>query len=230
MAFAHISLLILIFYHYLILVIGGTSKSDVDHIRVNAGGSLRHGPIRFIDSPTLCTIEAHPVDIADCLEAIDKIPPGKVYFDPAHPGDRNRDKPIDILFTSPGRERRITLPAVFQSKSCVILVFSHRGREKAPTSVKAATALYFSILPDAKAAAEKIVKKCLKGKNDRVGGTKLTSSRLGNALIQYWVTVGAVPPHARDDGDSAGPSRMGEKRTEAALERPGATPGRGRYR
>jgi len=137
---------------------------------------------------------------------------------------------MDVHFTSPGRDRKCKFPAAFISKSCAVLVFSRKGSEKAPKTVNAATTLYFAILPDARAAAEQFVKKCLSGKSKKVGGSKLTSSRLRTALVQYWVMVGPSPPNLRGDGHSGRPSRLSEKRRGVALERPRVKSGGGRYR
>jgi hypothetical protein len=148
-----------------------------------------------------CTKSSNPGRTKDCEGALDLVPYGP-YFDPSKPGDIERpDKPFDLHLGYPWRSRtKISLPAVFLSGSCLILI------QRVPSSIsvgpltpkRAASAMYFYVWPKIRELVPKIVKECPLEGGDNMGLTiariKLeTEGKFKDLYAGYLVSVRAAP-------------------------------------
>ncbi|MCJ1243080.1 hypothetical protein MMC30_000277 [Trapelia coarctata] len=160
---------------------------------------------------------------ADCQDAIGMIPSApNVHPDELarshQPGGPNR---INIHIPNSARERKFFLPAIFRSRSCLVMVvadapdhhifiedpetyhawhndphgpnyFPMHNDHRGPAN-NAASHMLFTIWPKAKQLAQRIVKRCpLTQDHDNIGSI-LTWDMLGKYPFHYRVGVTGVP-------------------------------------
>jgi len=105
--------------------------------------------------------------IADCYTALELIPAGTIQFSGTRPGP---NEPMEFLLPNDPHKRKISFPAEFRHKSCVIHVDEpHIGESRASRRFRRlfleppprlASELYFNVYPRLRAGAEKVVTQC----------------------------------------------------------------------
>jgi hypothetical protein len=144
--------------------------------------------------------------LADCRAAINMIPTGTASFDPAavSPWDRGRSNPISVHLDRLDRKHPFLLPAAFRSRTCVVLVSAHTSHPPA----KGASAMYFTVWPEAKRAATRIIKECRVKKIRNIpldpktfkAGAFFGRTILEGHDIYYGVSVMPAPQHMPGEG------------------------------
>ena len=155
----------------------------------------------------------HPIaNSSDCDAAIALIPSGRPEFqvDAAARYGGESSRPIALTWT--GREQltgplKISLPAAFVSRSCMVLVRGVKGQTRPPKTSNAASLMLFYFWPKVKHHAQRISRECVQGRNENGALTQLLL--LDGWSYQYVVEMLGAPeelPTSR----TLDPPQMGE--------------------
>jgi len=158
---------------------------------------------------SVCIAANEPSYLATrCRRALRKMPSNKLIY--------NGDDPPSFNLPPIVRFQHHLIPKEFRSGNCIISVAKYPWNlhvslgEFPPPPVYAASAMYFTVWPELKKGAEKIIKTCFEGQGHNRSGSLYVPCEIEGRVWKFRVAVGAV------DGFSAREREWQEKMKQTA--------------